>query len=278
MDVRYEVLAMGAFGGRPGLAAAELPTAKDAPSCWLRAVILGGQGRYAAARAELSAVRRRTADPVLLSLAASTEGSLLRQLGWHAAASGPDGRAAALALPGGELASVPAGSAPDRVDAVCDALTGLAADALGAGRLALARRLLDRSRAALDPDGLRWRAWIRWHWVSAETALASGAPGEALPHTREALAIAEVAPSVRHRVKSRLLVAAAMAASGDAEHARTLADTVAAECREHDLLPLRWACAMLRSGLSDPGAAGEATEYAAGIARRGGRFRPHGAA
>ncbi|MEV0337554.1 hypothetical protein AB0H49_00865 [Nocardia sp. NPDC050713] len=270
---------MGAFGPRPGLAAAELPDAPDALSSWHRAVILGGQGRYAAARAELAAVRRRTTDPVLLSLAASTAGSLLRQLGWHVAASGPDGRAAALALPGGALQPAPPiGSAPDRTDAVCDALTGLAADALGAGRLALARRLLDRSRAALDPDGLRWRAWIRWHWVSAETALASGAAGAALPHTREALALAEAAPSVRHRVKSRLLVAAATAASGDLEHSRALADTVAAECREHDLLPLRWACAMLRSGLSDPDATREAERCAAGIVRRGGRFRPPGAA
>ncbi|WP_067833035.1 hypothetical protein [Nocardia lijiangensis] len=269
---------MGAFGARPGLAAAELPAARDALGSWHRAVILGGQGHYAAARVQLAAVRRRTADPVLLSLAASTEGSLLRQLGWHAVASGPDGRAAALALPGGALALAPEGAAPDRIDAICDALTGLAADALGTGRLALARRLLDRSRAALDPDGLRWRAWIRWHWVSAETALASGAAGEALPHTREALALAEAAPSVRHRVKSRLLVAAATAASGDIEQARALADTVAAECRAHDLLPLRWACAMLRAGLSDPAAAGEAEECAAGIARRGGRFRPHGTA
>ncbi|WP_225731308.1 MULTISPECIES: hypothetical protein [unclassified Nocardia] len=432
-------LAAAAFGERPGDAAAELPTAASALDSWYRAVILGGQGSYAAARVELRIIRARRADSILLSLAASTEGSLLRQLGWHARAAVLDGHAAAIALPllrshpdaprlrttvtspdsgrpgepgsnrqqPGELSarsgaatsgaaipgggradhgyapdgperqtayadlayrvhsaapsdsvptddaaaasgSVPpldsvlaSGSArpldsaaasgllppddaaaasdslppadspllgialpreivrPDIRDAACDALTGLAADALGTGRLALARRLLRRSGELLLVDETRWRAWIRWHWVCAETALAGGSP-VALAHAEAAMALAERAPSVRHRVKSRLLVAAANAAAGQPDRAAALAEAVAVDCARHDLLPLRWAAAMLRAGLgpgSDAHRAGaditrpendsaatsltdltddpvaEAAMCAARIARRGGRFR-----
>ncbi|WP_406236492.1 hypothetical protein [Nocardia sp. NBC_01009] len=274
-------LAAAAFGDRRALGAAELPVPRSALDSWHRAVILGGGGHYAAARAELRLLRSRTTDPVLLSLAASTEGSLLRQLGWHARAAVADGRAAALVLP--TRAEGGSGVGPDRTDAVCDALTGLAADALGTGRLTLATRLLWRSHDGLDPEQLRWRPWVRWHWVSAETALASGRADPARTHAEAAVELAERGPSIRHRIKSRLLVAAAAAAGGDAEHACVLAEAVAAECREYGLLPLRWACAMLRAGVSADAdaatAAGtEAAECAAAIARRGGRFRLAGVA
>ncbi len=177
---------------------------------WWRAVALGGAGHYAAARIALRRLRAGTSEPVLLSLAASTEGSLRRQLGWHARAAHDDGYAAALVLPrlagvdasgyrhperidpnaggyplsgrfdnaavvvgadspsgtGGTDAAGVAGGAdaagvdavagyyrfPDLVDAAADALTGLAADALGTGRLALATRLLDRCGALLDAE------------------------------------------------------------------------------------------------------------------------------
>ncbi|MEV4236855.1 hypothetical protein ACIBJI_18515 [Nocardia sp. NPDC050408] len=272
--IESAMLADAAFGTHPGRAATELPAATNPLDCWYRAVIFGGQGWYAAARAELRTLRERTTDPVLLALAASTEGSFLRQLGWHARAAVHDGRAAALILPTGDAFG------PARVDAICDALTGLAADALGTGRLALATRLLRRSHDAMtvvqSPHG--WRTLIRWHWVCAETALASGAAGAAAPHAATALALAEDAPSVRHRVKSRLLVAATAAASGDTERARTLADAVAEQCREHGLLPLRWASSMLRSGVCTgahaSAAAAEAQGCAQTIGRRGGRFRP----
>ncbi|MBF6212469.1 hypothetical protein IU433_18665 [Nocardia puris] len=285
MDVRYEALADAAFGGRPGMSAAELPAAHDAYGHWLRAVVLGGQGRYAAARAELARVRAGGADPVLLSLAASTRGSLLRQLGWHTLASGPDGDAAGLALPliasraasgsdEGPLPGLGRPYRPDAYDAAADALTGLAADALGVGRIALARRLLARCAATVPDD--RWRAGIRRHWVSAEAELAAGAAEAALPHARAAVAAADDASSVRHRIKSRLLLAAASAAAGDLGTAKVMADIVAADCRERDLLPLRWACAMLRSGLGEASAEREARACSAEIARRGGTFRPLG--
>ncbi|WP_433195362.1 hypothetical protein ACQP1G_41130 [Nocardia sp. CA-107356] len=276
--IESAMLADAAFGTCPGYAAAELPGAVRPLDSWYRAVILGGQGRYAAARAELRSLPASTTDPVLLSLAASTEGSLLRQLGWHARAAAFDGRAAALILPSRSRDHDELG--PGRVDAVCDALTGLAADALGTGRLALATRLLRRSHDELTRAGSSagWRALIRWHWVCAETALASGAADTATPHAATALALAEDGPSVRHRVKSRLLVAATAAASGDSERARVLADEVAEQCREHDLLPLRWASSMLRAGVSVGGRAveaeAEARRCAETIGRRGGHFRP----
>jgi hypothetical protein len=93
------------------------------------------------------------------------------------------------------------------------------------------------------------------------------------------VALAATAPSVRHRVKSRLLLAAATTVGGDLDRARELAAEVAAECRVHDLLPLRWACAMLRTGLDDGGAAAgadaaaEADRCARALAAHGGVLR-----
>uniref|UniRef100_UPI0024557AD6 hypothetical protein n=1 Tax=Nocardia carnea TaxID=37328 RepID=UPI0024557AD6 len=196
--------------------------------------------------------------------------------------------------------------APDVLDAAADALTGLAADALGTGRLALAARLLDRCSALLADAGYvpgpaangvpagpcapagedRSRALVRLHWVRAETALAGGQGQQALAEAEAARALAECGPSIRHQVKSRLLVAAAAAVTGDTGRAAELATRVDTQCRESGLLPLRWACAMLRSGL--PASAGEpvadtraaaladAAACRALIARRGGRFHDSG--
>ncbi|MFI5777245.1 hypothetical protein [Nocardia sp. NPDC051570] len=270
------VFADAAFGARPGLAATELPPVAGDVDAWLRAIVLGGQGRYAAARAQLRRVRRSTREPALASLAISTEASLLRQLGWHASASALDGRALALVLP-----EPSRGGDPDLADAVCDALTGLAADALGTARPALAGRMLKRCRVFVDESPDPWRSRLRWHWVAAETALAApgldlvGAP--ALTHAEAAVALADAAPSVRHRIKSRLLLAAAAAAAGELDRSRALAEEVADRTREYGLLPLRWACAMLRSGVaSGPAAAAAATEaaqLARALAEYGGLLR-----
>ncbi|MRH88739.1 hypothetical protein GFY24_15020 [Nocardia sp. SYP-A9097] len=300
-----------AFGGAPGRAATGLPAARTTVESWFRAVSLSGIGHYAAARVELRHARASATDPVLRSLTYSLEGSLLRQLGWHARAAVADGRAAALVLP---ATPVPGRAGIDptarrviletdiaRAEAVCDALTGLAADALGTARPELAARLLHRCRNHLGqhlPDpGTAWRQRIRLHWVSAETALcapgagliatpepigpvpgvadgASGSSDPALAHAETALALAEDSPSQRHRVKSRLLVAAACAATGDLDRSRALAAEVAGETAEFELLPLRWACAMLRSGIDpESGAAAEAAECARLLALRGGRLR-----
>ncbi|GAB2565698.1 hypothetical protein [Nocardia heshunensis] len=296
LEVNSE-LADAAFGAAPERAAAGLPPAADAHESWLRAVALGGVGHYAAARTELARARRATTDPALLSLTHSTEGSLLRQLGWHSHAAVADGRAAALVLPVEcDIAHVPAVAAAERrhAEAVCDALTGLAADALGTLRPALAARMLNRCQNYLDihlPGGdSAWRPRLRLHWVSAETALAAPGAGlitapaddrtaaarqaPALAHAQAAVALAEQSPSRRHLVKSRLLLAAAHAAAGDLDRSRTLAIEVDRDCREHELLPLRWACAMLRSGVEPDGDGIEAAARCARLlATRGGRLR-----
>lgn len=307
-----------AFGTPSGRSAAGLPEPRDGVEIWWQAVALGGAGHYAAARTALRRLRNATTDPVLLSLAASTGGSLRRQLGWHARAAHDDGYAAALVLPrlsaGADWAATVhrepaaagvagvAGSGyhrhPDLVDAAADALTGLAADALGTGRLVLAARLLDRCGALLAGAGQvrgaeehapapgdrvdRSRALVRWHWVRAETALAGGRGPEALADAEAAQILAERGPSIRHQVKSRLLVAVAAGVTGDTERAAGLAARVDEQCRAAGLLPLRWACAMLRTGLpatsagSPAAALADATACRALIARRGGRFRDSG--
>ena len=278
---RNALLAEAAFGACPETAAAELPTPTDALDFWLRAVILAGQGHYAAARTELRRARLRARDPIVCSLVDSTAASLLRQLGWHMRAAQLDGRAVALVLPAdrnrvgaaGDVDGIRGSSA----EVVCDALTGLAADALGAARPALAARLLHRCRTHVEQVPDAWRPAIRWHWVAAETALAAPGAGlisEPAPvHAEAALALAERAPSVRHRVKSRLLVAAAAAAAGQLDRARTEVDLVTSQCRELGLLPLRWAAAMLRSSLDPAGdGASEASGCALTLAARGGRL------
>lgn len=264
-DIGSEILVSTAFGATPGRAAAELPEPPDPLSRWYRAVALGGQGRYAAARADLGLLARTRLDPALRSLVESTRGSLLRQLGGHAAAAAFDGRAAATAL---------AATGPARAEALADALTGLAADALGTGRLALAHRLLGRVESLLPEAPAR--AEVRWHWVRAETALAGGAAAEALRDARIAVDLAGALPSVRHQVKSALLVAAATAAAGDPARSAELARQVDVDCREHALLPLRWATAMLRAGVATPAEAAtagvEAADHAARIRVWGGDF------
>ncbi|MFI5719753.1 hypothetical protein [Nocardia sp. NPDC051750] len=322
-------LADFAFGARPTRSAAELPEPRNCLEMWWQAVALGGAGHYAAARVVLRRLSASTTDPVLLSLAASTEGSFLRQLGRHARAAHADGRAAVLVLPRLSGAHVePPGPArsgavdrggigttthdtsssssdtsssysrvPDLVDAAADAMIGLAADALGTGRLAVATRLLDRCTALLRPAARppagggvpgpdsagteRSRALVRLHWVRAETALASGRGADAAVEAGAALTLAESGPSIRHQVKSRLLVAAATSVTGEMGRAAELAVLVDDQCRVSGLLPLRWACAMLRTGLAAPGvsqdsARADAEACRALITQRGGRFHDSG--
>ncbi|MFD4183459.1 hypothetical protein [Rhodococcus sp. NPDC058514] len=265
-----------AFGEQPGLA--PLPAAADQQQHWLRAVALGGQGRYAAARTELSRIgsRRfargegRPASRDIASLALSTEASLLRQLGWHRLAAGFDGRA--LAILGGQAGrdELPTAIAAAR----CDALTGLAADALGCGRLALGTALLERCAPLVGNDPGLWRQRIRLNWVSAEIALASGNAELARRHASTAVELALAADSVRHRVKSDLLLAAAHSAGPNPSSAVDLGEQVLDRCAEHGLLPLRWAAAMLVNGVRPTAeAAAIRDDCRRQITDRGGRFR-----
>ncbi|HWT48175.1 MAG TPA: hypothetical protein VN255_06210 [Mycobacterium sp.] len=225
-------LAAAAFGDQPG--SWPLPTATTPNQLWLRAVASGGQGRYASAYQDLAVLRRSGPAGRLASLAHSTQASFLRQLGWHTVARGWDGRALALA-----------GTDPE---ARADALIGLAADALGVGRFAAAATLL----AAVDPllvsgPAVPDRLPVRRGWVAAELAMASGEGELAVRRAEEAvqLARAMAVVSARHRVKSEMVLAAALCSAGSTDRARAVAEAALEATGRFELIPLRWALACL---------------------------------
>ncbi|MBV9089490.1 MAG: hypothetical protein JO044_06215 [Mycobacteriaceae bacterium] len=226
---RSAVLAAAAFGDDPGRW--PLPAAETSRDLWLRAVAAGGQGRYGGAHADLAALRRRVDAGPLASLAHSTCGSFLRQLGGHAGARRWDGQALALA-----------GSDPE---AAVDALIGLAADALGMGRLAASAALLARAALLLDRPGLPDRLSLRWHWVAAERAMVAGEGAEAVRHADHAAELAADSRSARHRAKTAVVRAAALCSVGQVDLARTVADDALITTGRLGLIPLRWAAAGL---------------------------------
>jgi hypothetical protein len=258
-----------AFGADPGCW--PLPAARGAEELLLRAVAAGGQGRYARAQADLAELLRRNPPGRLVSLAMSTRASLHRQLGWHALARGWDGRA--LDRAGGDP------------EAGVDALIGLAADALGLGRLAASAALLTRASALLDSarasaDAPPDRLPIRLSWVRAELAMAAGRGDEARDHARRGVELAEQAlPALRrHRVKSDVVLAAALCSAGELATSRAVADAALTETLTYGLEPLRWALACLLVGIgSETHSPAEIADIrhrsAAFVTRHGGHLR-----
>ncbi|WP_367138808.1 hypothetical protein [Saccharothrix sp. HUAS TT1] len=167
-------------------------------------MVLGGQGHYAAAAAVLGGLI--AGGGLFGSLAASTLASHRRQLGGHAVARALDGRALEMV----------ADADDDRRDeddvdvagARADALLGLAADAVGLGRLAEARRL----HARVESRG--WRSRVRHGWLAAEIALAGGHPERAVHPAEVAAATAREAGATRHTLKSDLVLGAALVVWG----------------------------------------------------------------
>ncbi|MGE2715641.1 hypothetical protein ACQI4L_16425 [Mycolicibacterium litorale] len=245
-----------AFGERPDLW--PLPAATGAPQRWWRAVAAGGQGRYAVALAELDTLHR-SADATLRSLSMSTRASFLRQLGGHRAAAAWDGRA--LAAAGAEAA------------ASADALIGLAADALGVGRFAASARLLDRAVGPVD-DADDARLPIRLDWVSAELAMMRGDGARAVAHAERAVAAAAAATSARHRLKSDVVLAAALCCHGDLDKSRKIGDAALDRAGELGLVPLRWALASLLADIGSaaytPGQVSDFRDASADTVRRRG--------
>lgn len=250
-------LASAAFGEEPGRW--PLPPAVTPDELWLRAVAAGGQGRYGTALADLDVVHRTASSPVQRSLAHSTRASFLRQLGGHARARGWDGRAC-----------VAAGEHPD---ATADALVGLAADALGLGRFDLAQRLLERAAGPVGQGSDRLA--VRLGWVSAELAMARGDADTAVAHAEQARERATTLGSARHRVKSAVVLAAAMCSAGALERSREIADAALVDTEQYELIPLRWAlCCLLAdigsSTLSRERVVAVREETADTVRRRGG--------
>jgi hypothetical protein len=252
-------LADAAFGAVPGHW--PLPSAHSAVELWHRSVAAGGQGHYAGAIADLDTLGRITTGS-LRSLALSTRASFLRQLGDHAAARAWDGRAWA--------------QADADPDAQADALIGLAADALGVGRFAASARLLERA-AEITARGVAVRIPVRLAWVSAELAMATGDGSAALDHAERGVVLAADTDSMRHAVKSEVVLAAALCCSGRTESARRVADAALNRSQRLGLVPLSWALACL---LADIGSAANSPEDVAAIRhasadtvlRRGGAF------
>jgi len=254
-----------AFGPDPGHW--PLPAATGATDLWWRAVAAGGQGRYGCARADLAELLRLRPPARLASLASSTRASFLRQQGWHQRARGLDGAALAAA-----------GTDPE---ARVDALAGLAADALGVRRLAAASALLARAGQEHDrADAPPPRLAIRLAWVRAELAMAAGDGAAARRHAERAVELAGAAqPGLcRHRVKSEVVLAAALCCAGDLTASRRVADGALSQTQTLGLVPLRWAVACLLADIGSPTisaaeVAGIRDRSATFIARHGGDLR-----
>jgi hypothetical protein len=223
-----------AFGDRPDLAIGSVPSAPR--ERWLAAVVLGAQGHYARAATLLRDLVDQAGDD-LAALAAATLASHRRQLGGHAAARRLD--AVALVRATGD-------------EARADALLGLAADAVGAGRLDEARQLRDRAPKTT------WRARVRAGWVSAEIELSAGGAGLARPHAERAV---EDALGTRHRIKSEIVLGATLTGS-DPAMARKLVTHARDDATDLYLLSLVWPASLLLAQL-DPDEASTHRQHAA---------------
>ncbi|MBW0089787.1 hypothetical protein I4I73_05265 [Pseudonocardia sp. KRD-184] len=222
---------------------------------WRAAVVLGGQGRFAAA---VTLLRDLLADPrtppAVAAHAAVTLAAHRRQQGGHALARPLDARGLRLA------AAAPSGPpCPDGTDAgaaAVDALVGLAADALGLGDRA-AGRLLDAAQERGHPS---WRTAVRIGWVQAEAALFAGEAARGLEPAERALERARAGGGLRHVVKSRLVLAVVRAVAHPDGAVLAELDAVADAASGAGLLPLvgpaRLAAADLAHHIESPSVTG----------------------
>lgn len=268
-------LVAAAFGDEP--VALPIPAARSMRESWLRGVALGARGCYASAEAALEENLRRRVNPVMpverrsiTSLSYSTGASLWRQRGQYA-------RAAALDACALRLITESFTNDGDARIAWCDAITGLAADSIGAGRLAVAGRLLDRLDGSLrrwdgaGNDNGFWRQHIRRDWVRCELALYSQDPSAGRLSAESAVRRAQASPSARHRIKSQLMLAASLQASGEAaSRSSNLAWHCLRASQAMGLYPLAWAATRLLHG--DPKADELRDEFERVLHRRGGVF------
>jgi hypothetical protein len=251
--VRADLL-HAAFGARPD-AAVRVPVDAAPLDRWLAAVVLGGQGRYAAAAALLTGLLGAR-DPVVAALAGTTLAAHLRQVGGHAEARGYDAEAAR------RLAGAPGEPGPahphgvDRAGATADVLLGLAADAVGLGRTGETTRLLAAARRVGGTPS--WRTTVRIGWVAAELALATDRPDTAVSHAEESKRFAEGAGATRHTVKSTMMLAVALATGGTPDGRRRaerlLTDAVAVSLTR-GMFSLTWPCALQLAELAPDQAA-----------------------
>ncbi|MCK2236938.1 MULTISPECIES: hypothetical protein [unclassified Crossiella] len=236
-----------AFGDRP----ADNVFAEAAAggwAAWYAAVALGGQGYYAAALTTLTRLGQGR-DPVLAAAAWTALASHRRQLGAHTAAAGHDGEALRRLAQAGLYPLTQDTIAPPSPESlrsvVVDVLLGLAADAIGRGRLSAAARLHGEAVLTLGSDP-GWRPRVRIGWVAAEIALAQGAPHQALPASKHACDLAHTTSSVRHQTKSGLVLGVTQQVLGLPTGVDFLRRVIKNGGR-HGLLPLVWPSALLLS-------------------------------
>ncbi|MEV6243148.1 hypothetical protein [Lentzea sp. NPDC051838] len=235
-----EELRRAAFGDSPDLDVWSALSSTSSRVRWLAAVVLGGQGHYAAAATVLDALRHDP-DPVIASLALSTRASHHRQLGAHHLARPLDGAALAGVRSTG-------GGDPDGIDADgarTDALLGLAADSLGAQRLGEARGLLARVETR------SWRSEVRRGWVAAEIELASGQAHAAVAPAEEAYGVATSRKALRHELKSALVLGTSLVVWGTPDGSTRGVELVECELNHSvakGLHPLIWPSALVLVG------------------------------
>lgn len=196
--------------------------AEGARATWTQAVRLGAEGRYDESWMLLDSL----AGTTLESLSLSTRGSHLRQIGAIDDARELDLRARSCA-----------GDAESRADA----LIGLAADEVAAGRPAQA--WLEQAEACAQD----WRTQTRLLWVGAEAALLAGDAAAAVRTARRAVDRAE-GHSSRHAAKGRIMVAAAEGAAGE-QPTVDLAG-VGQALRSYRLATLQWPLALVAADLA----------------------------
>jgi len=225
------------FRGVPGQGLVPLERAEDLAgergdvarrtrAAWLLGVCRSATGNYGQALAGLTTA---ASDPEvaaeLRSLPASAVGAIQRQLGRHA--EGRDWDQAAL-----EAAGDP--------EAECEALLGLASDAVGLGEPDVAREVLTRVELVLAERPLWWRHHIRTDWVRAEVALLDGDPAQARAAAERALDAAEAASAPRHVAKSLLFAGVAATSHGQQGTAVDLLARAAVLAEGLGARPLVW--------------------------------------
>ncbi len=225
------------FRGVPGQGLVPLERAEDLAeergdiarrtrAAWLLGVCRSATGHYGAALAGLTTAASDPGVPAeLRSLPASAVGAIQRQLGRHA--EGRDWDQSAL-----DAAGDP--------EAECEALLGLASDAIGLGEPDVAGSAVARLEILLAERPLWWRHHIRLDWARAEVALLAGDPGQARAAAERALDAAEAASAPRHVAKSLLFAGVAATSHGQQAAAVDLLARAAVLAEGLGARPLVW--------------------------------------
>jgi hypothetical protein len=193
-----------AFGGRfNGSLSALGGVPSSEHSLWVRAYVASSRGEFKTARALGEPLAASARSREIRVAAAITLASVLRQTSRHAAAERWDRAALEESRTDVERAH---------------ALIGLAADAIGRGRVsACEARLAEAGALALDGD---WRVQVRLDWVRVERALTIGRAQDGLAPGRRSVRRSREADALRHIAKSRLFYGVALADAGFAAAAQ----------------------------------------------------------